>query len=55
MRRHFNVFLIQAGAKPFTNFLAERRVMDAANLTVTFVRRISHENPIYEQANGKDI
>jgi len=49
MPRHSNGFLIQAGAKPFTNFLAKRRVMDAANLIVTFVRRISHENPIYEQ------
>jgi hypothetical protein len=42
MRRHLNGPVVQAGAKPFTNFLAERPVMEAADLS-TFVRAIGHE------------
>ena len=31
--------LVQAGPKPFTDFLADRRVMDAADPNATFVQR----------------
>jgi hypothetical protein len=41
--RHSNGLLAQTDDKPFTDFLAERRVMDAADLNVTLVRGINHE------------
>ena len=43
MRRHPDGLLVETGAKSFSNFLGERHAMDAADLTVTFVRGISHE------------
>jgi hypothetical protein len=43
MRRHSSGLPIQTGAKSFTNFLADRHTVDAADLTITFVRGISHD------------
>src|SRR4051794_5229546 len=50
MRRHCNEPLVQAGAKPFTNFGAECHAIDGADLTVAFARGTSHENPICQGA-----
>jgi hypothetical protein len=46
MRRHLNGHLAHADAKPFTDFLAERQVMDMADLDVASMREISHETSI---------
>jgi hypothetical protein len=46
MRRHSNGYLAHADAKPFTDFLAERQVMDVADLDVASMREISHETSI---------
>ena len=43
MWRHSSGPLAQTDGKPFTDFLAERRVMDVADLNVTLVRGIDHE------------
>ena len=43
MWRHSNGALAQTDDKPFTDFLAERRIMDVADLNVTLVRGIGHE------------
>jgi len=43
MRRHSRRLQIQTDAKPFTDFLAERHVMGAADLNVALLRGISHE------------
>jgi hypothetical protein len=43
MRRHPNGLLVQTAAKPFTNFLAERLVMEAADVGITFMRAMGHE------------
>lgn len=54
MRRYFNGSLIQTRAKPFTDFLADRCAMEAADLSVSLVSAIRHENPIVpENAEGK--
>jgi hypothetical protein len=42
MRRHSNRLPVQTVAKPFTNFLALRHMMDAVDLAVAFARGISH-------------
>lgn len=55
MRRHSNRFQIQTDAKPFTDFLAERHVMNAADLNVTLFREIGHEKSdglVREMENG---
>ena len=44
VRRHLNWSLIHTRAKPLADFLAERHIMDAAERSVTLVRRISHED-----------
>ena len=41
MWRHSNGPLAQTDDKPFTDFLAERRVMDVADLNVNLVRGIN--------------
>src|ERR1700761_4847451 len=43
MRRHLSRLQVQENAKPFADFLAERRAMDASDLAVTFGCGISHE------------
>jgi hypothetical protein len=43
IRRQSNRLLSQKRAKPFTDFLAKRHVVDAADPTDTVVRGISHE------------
>jgi hypothetical protein len=43
MRRHSSGLPIQTNAKSFTNFLADRHTVDASDLTITFVRGISHD------------
>jgi hypothetical protein len=43
IRRRSNGLLVQTRAKPFTDFLAKRHAVDAADLTVIFVRGVSHE------------
>lgn len=43
MRWHCSGLQIEIDAKPLTDFLAERRVMGAADLDVASVRGISHE------------
>jgi hypothetical protein len=44
MRRESSGLPIQPGGKALTNFLAERRVMEAANPIVTFVRDLPWVN-----------
>jgi hypothetical protein len=44
VRRQLNRSLIHARAKPLADFLTERHAMDAAERSVTLVRRISHED-----------
>jgi len=43
MRRHSNGHPAHNDAKPFTDFLAERQVMGAADLNVTLVRGAGHD------------
>jgi len=43
MRRHSNGHLTHPNAKPFTDFIAERQVMDMADLNVSLMRGIGHE------------
>jgi hypothetical protein len=38
LRRHSSGQLVQTRAEPFTNFLAKRHAVDAADPTLTFVR-----------------
>lgn len=55
MRRHSNGILIQAGAKPVTDFLAEGHAMGTADLSVAFVRAISHQKSnrrCYRESRG---
>jgi hypothetical protein len=49
-RRQANGLLIHRSSKPFTNFLADRRAMNAADLDATFVRRIGHEKSNLERS-----
>jgi hypothetical protein len=43
LRRHSNGPLAQTDDEPFTDFLAERRVMDVADPNVALVRAIDHD------------
>src|ERR1700710_1737766 len=44
--RRFNGSLVQTRAKPFTDFLADRSAMEAADLSLSLGSGISHEYPI---------
>jgi hypothetical protein len=46
MRRYRSARPVQTDAERFTDFLAERRAIDAVDPIVTFVRGMSHETPI---------
>jgi len=43
MRRHSNGHLAHPNAQPFADFMAERQVMDMADLNVSLMRGIGHE------------
>src|SRR5689334_5805418 len=42
MRRHYGRLALHANGKPCTKFLADRRVMEAADLDLTLLCDISH-------------
>ena len=50
MRRRFNGSLVQTHAKPFTDFLADRCAMEAADLSVSLGSGVGHENPIVRES-----
>jgi hypothetical protein len=35
--------MVEVGSKPFSDFIAKRHIVDAADLAVTFARGISHD------------
>jgi hypothetical protein len=51
-RRQSNGPLIEKGPKPVTNFLADRREVDAADLYAAFVQRMGHEGSNLRQSSG---
>lgn len=45
MRRHSRGLRFHSDGKPFTDFLADRNVMEAADLNITLLRGIIHGKP----------
>jgi hypothetical protein len=55
MRRHFHGHPAHADAQPFTDFSAERQVVDVADLNVASMRGITHKTSIGLAGKSKNL